>query len=99
VYDELFTQLGDRYSPIDLLKAAQALLDVHDSEYTTALYQDELVHPGYFSHSVDSMIRGRPWWLLENEKRCDNLGDERLFADRNLRERLKRLGSFESFLS
>jgi hypothetical protein len=81
------------------LKAAQALIDVHDREYTTERYQDAILHPGYFSFAVDSMISQRPWWLLENERRCDNLSDERLFADRNVCERLKILSSFESLLS
>ena len=45
------------------------------------------------------MISKRPWWLLENERCCDNLGDERLLADRNVLERLRVLNSFESLLS
>ena len=91
VYAELYAQLGDEYSPLDLLRAAQALIDVTKSEYTSKSYQDGLHHPGYYSHAVDTMIGYQPWCLLENEQRCDNLGDERLEADFNVKQRLSSL--------
>lgn len=91
VYAELLVNLRDEYSPAELLRAAQALIDVTQDEYTTKLYQDGLHHSGYYSHAVDTMIGYRSWCLLENELRCDNLGDERLDDDPNIKERLRSL--------
>lgn len=90
VYAELFAQLGDIYSPAELLVAAQTLIDVSSDEYTSKTYQDTLAYPGYYSYSVDMMISERPWFLLANEMRCDNLGDDRFAADENLKNRLRR---------
>lgn len=91
VYAELFAQLGDIYSPSELLIAAQTLIDVSSDEYITQTYQDALSYPGYYSFAVDTMISQRPWLLLSNELRCDNLGDDRFAADENLKSRLSRL--------
>lgn len=89
VYSELHRCLGDEYSPSELLRAAQSLIDVSNSEYSSKTFQDGIHHPGYFSHPVDMMISDHSWMLLENELRCDNLTDERLAYDPNVLRRLK----------
>ena len=97
VYEELSAFLGDAYSPAELLKAAQALIDVNDSEYSAKRYQDAALHPGYYSYAVDSMIIGQAWWLLENELGSDNLSDERLAGDWNAQQRLKKFYNPDSY--
>lgn len=93
VYAELHACLGDQYSSAELLKAAQSLIDIRNREYSTSTYQDIVHYAGYYSYSVDTMIE-RPWLLLENEMRCDNLGDERLALNAYAQERLRRLMAF-----
>lgn len=90
VYAELYACLGDVYSSVELLRAAQSLIDLRNQEYSAKTYQDELHYSGYYSHAVDSMIE-RPWLLLENELGCDNLGDERLALNVQAQQRLRRL--------
>jgi hypothetical protein len=89
VYAELHRCLGDEHSPAELLRAAQALIDVSNAEYSSKSFQDGIHHPGYYSHPVDAMISEYPWILLENELRCDNLTDERLECSPNVLRRLK----------
>lgn len=91
VYAELYLHLSEEYSPAELLLAAQTLIDVTDEEYGLKTYQDGVSHPGYFSYDVDSMIRNRPWVLLENESRCDNLDDERLALNSHAKHKLRSL--------
>lgn len=67
VYDELYVHLADEFSPADLLRAAQTLIDATDEEYSLKNYQDGQVHPGYYSFDVDMMIQVREWWILKNE--------------------------------
>ncbi|WP_156405510.1 hypothetical protein [Sphingomonas sp. Root710] len=81
VYDELYTHLSDDFSPAELLKAAQTLIDVTNEEYSNQTYQDGRTNPGYFSYDVDRMILDRSWWALENESINDDLGDERFYMD------------------
>jgi len=89
VYAELHRCLGDEYSPTELLRAAQALIDVNKSEYSSKTFQDGVQHSGYYSHPVDSMISDFPWTLVENELRLDNLTDERLQNNPNILHRLR----------
>lgn len=88
VYAELHRCLGDEYSPAQLLRAAQGLIDVSNSEYSSETYQDGIHYSGYYSRPVDSMMQHSAWVLLENESRCDNLTDERLEKDVNAVRRL-----------
>jgi hypothetical protein len=89
VYAELHRCLGDDYSPAEILRAAQAVIDVSSEEYSSKKYEDGVRHRGYYSHEVDTMIRESPWWLLMHESRCDNLGDERFSYNPNVVQRLK----------
>lgn len=73
VYEELYSQLGDDFSPAELLKAAQTLIDITNEEYSVELFQDGQLHPGYYSYEVDRMIKNRYWWPLSVE---DNALDE-----------------------
>lgn len=81
VYDELYNELGEDYSPIQLLQAAQTLIDVTDEEYVNENYQEVQNYSGYFSHDVYLMLARKAWWVLENEHSNDGLGDERLGMD------------------
>lgn len=81
VYDELYSQLGEEYSPTELLQAAQTLIDVTDEEYVSENAKVESHRSGYFSHETDRMLANRAWWVLENEQRNDGLGDDRLSFD------------------
>ncbi len=89
VYAELYACLGQQYSPAELLKAAQGLIDLRNQEYTDRTYQEELHYSGYYSHAVDRMIE-RPWLLLENEPRCEGVDDD-LIVDAYAQQRLRRL--------
>jgi hypothetical protein len=91
VYAELYAELGDTFSPGELLKAAQALIEVTRDEYSAKKYQDGVHHRGYYSHEVDTMVRENAWHLMWHERRCDNLGDERLESDQNSMRRLREL--------
>jgi hypothetical protein len=63
--------LGDEYSPLELLRAAQSLIELNNSDYTDKTYQDGVNYPGYYSYSVDTMISVNPWIVFANE--CHNL--------------------------
>lgn len=69
VYEELYFQLGEDYSPAELLKAAQTLIDVTAEEYGFEEYSDSPVRDGYFSASTDRMIKNHSWLILERESR------------------------------
>jgi hypothetical protein len=97
VYAELYAELSDTFTPAELLRAAQALIDVSSDEYSLKKYADSVRHPGYYSHDVDRMISESPWWLLSHELRCDNLGDERFNLNANVRQRLKDLYNPDSY--
>ncbi len=90
VYDELYTQLGDDFSPSQLLQAAQTLIDVTNTEYLDSSSQDEQHYAGYFSFSVDTVIGGAPWLALEYEYGNDHLGDDRFSMDVEAPSRLRR---------
>jgi hypothetical protein len=91
VYAELHWSLGDVYSPAELLRAAQSLIDVSNSEYSSKTYQDGVHYPGYYSYAVDTMIEQNPWAVFANEGRADNLDDDRFAANWNAVQRLLRL--------
>ena len=69
VYEELYLQLGEDYSPAELLKAAQVLIDVTSEEYGSDEYSDSPTKDGYFSAATDRMITNQPWLILERESR------------------------------
>lgn len=88
VYAELYLQLGDRFSPAELLQAAQTLIDVSRDEYGNTLFKEGRLSPGYYSYAVDEMLGKRPWWPLENERLAQS-GEERLAQDERAQQRLK----------
>lgn len=90
VYDELYTQLSDDFSPSELLQAAQTLIDITNAEYADTSSEDEQAHAGYFSYSVDTIIGGSPWLALENEYGNDHLGDDRFSMDFEAPARVRR---------
>lgn len=90
VYDELYSQLCDEFSPSELLQAAQTLIDVSNAEYLDSSYEEDRLYSGYFSHSVDSVIGGAPWLALENEYGNDLLGDDRFSMDFEAPSRVRR---------
>jgi len=90
VYAELYVHLGDRFSPADLLQAAQTLIDVSRDEYGNSLFQADHLYSGYYSLAVDVMIQKRPWWPLENECCSDQYDDEIGEYDYRTEQALKR---------
>jgi len=90
VYEELYNHLREEFSPAEILRAAQTLIDVTDQEYSDKRYQDGSLHPGYYSFAVDRMILHREWWVLLTELSSDNLTDERLSENHNAKMKLKR---------
>lgn len=91
IYDELYRQLGEEFSPAELLRAAQALIDITNEEYASERFQDGRVHSGYYSFAVDHMIREREWWLLEVETMPWDVADDVQSNDREARQRFKLL--------
>ena len=89
VYDELYLNLGEDYSAVELLKAAQTLIDVTEEEYGLDTYQDANDHPGYYSFAVDNMIVSRSWWILQNERSRDDFSDDGLARDDSAMRRLR----------
>lgn len=69
VYEELYLHLGEEFSPADLLKAAQTLIDVTSEEYGINEYSDSPARDGYFSAETDKMIKNQPWLIFERESR------------------------------
>jgi len=69
VYEELYLQLGEDFSPDELLRAAQTLIDVTADEHITSGQSDGIRQDGYFSADTDSMIRRSPWLVCERERR------------------------------
>ncbi len=90
VYDELYVQLGDEFSPAELLRAAQTLIDVTKEEYGLESYQDGQIHPGYYSFEVDHMIARRQWWLLGIEAMAIDAQEESFTTAREDTHNLKR---------
>ena len=78
VYDELYHQLGDEFSPAELLLASQTLIDVTKAEYGLESYQDGQLHPGYYSFDVDHMINNQHWWLLKVEQAAIDVNDDEI---------------------
>jgi hypothetical protein len=91
VYDELYQQLGEDFSPAELLSAAQTLIEVSDYEYGLETYQDGQTHPGYYSLAVDNMISSRQWWVLRVEAMADDLQEEYATSILERAQNLKRL--------
>lgn len=91
VYDELYTQLGEDFSPAELLQAAQTLIDITAEEYVQNSYQDGQLHPGYYSFEVDQMIGNRDWWILRVESAPLELWEDESFPALERTQRLKRL--------
>lgn len=90
VYDELYTELSEEYSPAELLAAAQTLIDVTDEEYVDPREVARANRPGYFSIDVFRQITGRPWLVLENEEHNDGLSDDRFLMDYETKEKIGR---------
>lgn len=88
VYAELHRCLGDDYSPSELLRAAQSLIDISNTEYTNETFQDGIHYSGYYSRSVDAMIEGNPWLVYITEGRHD---DDPLSSPFDVTQRLRRL--------
>lgn len=88
VYAELYLQLGDRFSPSELLQAAQTLIDVSRDEYGDTLFKEGRLSSGYYSLAVDEMLEKRPWWPLNNERTGQSV-DDRLADDERAQRRLK----------
>lgn len=98
VYDELYTQLGDDFSPVELLQAAQTLIDVTNTEYAESSVGIDHHYAGYFSFSVDAIIGGSPWLALEYEYGNDHLGDDRFRMDFEAPNRIKRYYYIEPYV-
>ena len=72
IYAELYHELGEDYSPKELLSAAQHFID--------AIQQEREVNEigsrhfaGYFSYDTDIIITNRPWLVYEYERRIHGL--------------------------
>ncbi|RYG97603.1 MAG: hypothetical protein EON58_09340 [Alphaproteobacteria bacterium] len=91
VYDELYNQLGEDFSPAELLRAAQTLIDVTKEEYGAKSYQDGQLHPGYYSYDVDSMITNQQWLLLGVEAMSLDAREDMATSLRERSQSLKRL--------
>lgn len=68
VFAELTTALGDDYSPTELLKAAQILIDTakaeQDADWTLADWNH---HPDYYNQDTYTVLSSNPWMALEHE--------------------------------
>lgn len=91
VYDELYNQLGEDFSPAELLRAAQTLIDVTKDEYGTKSYQDGQLHPGYYSTDVDQMITNQQWLILNVEDGPLDALEDSVTSLRERSQSLKRL--------
>lgn len=98
VYEELYAQLGDDFSTVELLQAAQTLIDVTNAEYAESSVDNDQHYAGYFSFSVDVMIGRSPWLVLDYEYGNDHLGDERFTMDFDAPNRIKRYYYIEPYV-
>lgn len=88
VYAELYTELGDDIDDIDLLEAAQLLIDISNDERRVELDGEWQARSGYYSRDT-SYIENAPWLILKNELANDGLADERLSYNVEAQKRLR----------
>jgi hypothetical protein len=88
VYAELYDQLGNDVDDIDLLEAAQLLIDISNDERRVELEDEWRGSSGYYSRDI-SYIEHAPWLILKNERSNDGLSDERLSYNLDAQQRLK----------
>lgn len=88
VYAELYKELGEDVDDIDLLEAAQILIDISNDERIIEFDGERIGGTNYYSRDI-SFIEIAPWTILKNERSNDGLSDERLLYDVGAQSRLK----------
>lgn len=81
VLDELLIQLGDTFPAIDLMRAAERLSLLIDSDFNLNVAEKFREYSNYYSHDLGWAFSTGLWQIVYREEGKDLLGDQRLRDD------------------
>lgn len=75
VYEELYSSLGEDAEPLQLLEAAQILIDLADDPHKFSKIDEGRASSNYYSWDTSSKIEAACWDILAKERINSNLDD------------------------
>lgn len=87
VYQEMYSAVGDEAEPLQILQAAQLLIDLSDDPHKYSKIDEGTSHSNYYSSETWAKIENQAWEILANERINAN-SDDRDF-ERSWQSRLR----------